>query len=67
MKLVPYAMLGQFDKTNLTISAALIPIAPIGVLIGVWLVKRIDQQAFYKVMYALIFITGLKLLWDVLL
>ena len=66
VKLIPYAMLGQFDKTNLTISAALIPIAPIGVLIGVWLVKRIDQQAFYKIMYGLIFITGLKLLWDVL-
>lgn len=66
VKLVPYAMLGQFDKTNLTISAALIPIAPIGVLIGVWLVKRIDQQAFYKIMYGLIFITGLKLLWDVM-
>ena len=66
VKLIPYAMLGQFDKTNLTISAALIPLAPIGVLIGVWLIKRIDQAAFYKIMYGLIFITGLKLLWDVM-
>jgi len=65
VKLIPYAMLGQFDKTNLTLSAALVPIAPIGVLIGVWLVKRIDQSAFYKVMYTLIFITGLKLFWDI--
>ncbi|WP_427454157.1 sulfite exporter TauE/SafE family protein [Litorimonas sp. WD9-15] len=64
VKLIPYAMLGQFDRTNLTISAALIPLAPIGVLIGVWLVKRIDQQTFYRVMYALIFVTGVKLLWD---
>lgn len=66
IKVVPYAMLGQFDKKNLTISAALIPLAPIGVLLGVWLLKRIDQGTFYKVMYGLIFITGVKLLWDVL-
>ena len=66
MKLIPYAMLGQFDKTNLTTSAALIPLAPVGVLIGVWLVKRINQIVFYRIIYGLIFITGLKLLWDVL-
>ena len=65
IKVIPYALLGQFDSENLMTSAALIPLAPIGVLIGVWLIKRIDQSAFYKVMYGLIFITGLKLLWDV--
>jgi len=47
-KLLPYAMLGQFDKTNLTTSLILIPLAPIGVLIGVWLLKRIDQDVFYR-------------------
>jgi uncharacterized membrane protein YfcA len=67
VKLIPYAMLGQFDRTNLTTSAALIPLAPVGVLIGVWLVKRIDQKLFYRVMYGLIFLTGCKLLWDVFL
>lgn len=66
VKLIPYAMLGQFDKTNLMTSAALIPIAPIGVLIGVWLVKRIDEVVFYRIIQSLIFITGVKLLWDVL-
>lgn len=66
VKLIPYGMLGQFDKTNLMTSAALIPLAPIGVFIGVWLVKRINQVVFYRIMYSLIFITGVKLLWDVL-
>jgi len=64
VKLLPYALLGQFDKTNLTTSLILIPLAPIGVLIGVWLVKRIDQDLFYRILYALIFLVGLKLLWD---
>ncbi len=66
VKLIPYGALGQLDKTNLTTSAILMPLAPIGVLIGVWLVKRIDGTLFYRIMYCLIFLTGLKLLWDAL-
>lgn len=65
VKLVPYGALGQLDKTNLMTSAILAPLAPIGVLMGVWLVKRIDSALFYRIIYGLIFLTGLKLLWDV--
>jgi uncharacterized membrane protein YfcA len=64
VKVLPYAMLGQFDQTNLTTSLILIPIAPFGVLFGAWLVKRIDQTLFYRILYGLIFSVGLKLLWD---
>ena len=67
VKLVPYAALGQLDMTNLTTSAVLFPIAPIGVLIGVWLTKHIDGVLFYRIIYGLIFLTGLKLLWDAFL
>jgi uncharacterized membrane protein YfcA len=67
VKLGPYAALGQLEVSNLTISAMLLPIAPIGVLIGVWLIKRVDGVLFYRIMYGLIFITGLKLLWDAFL
>lgn len=66
VKLVPYAALGQFDKTNLTTSLILLPLAPVGVLFGVWLVKRIPQDIFYRILYGLIFCVGVKLLWDVL-
>ena len=64
VKLIPYAMLGQFDKTNLSTSLVLIPIAPIGVLIGVWLIKRIDEKVFFRVLYALLVLVGIKLLFD---
>lgn len=64
VKVLPYAMLGQFDQSNLTTSLILIPIAPFGVLFGAWLVKRIDQTLFYRILYALIFSVGLKLIWD---
>ncbi len=64
-KIIPYAALGQFDKTNLTTSLVLIPLAPIGVLTGVWLVKRVPQKTFYNILYVIIFAVGVKLLWDV--
>jgi len=64
VKLIPYAMLGQFDKTNLSTSLVLIPLAPIGVFIGVWLIKRIDERVFFRVLYALLVCVGVKLLSD---
>ncbi|MEO0576586.1 MAG: sulfite exporter TauE/SafE family protein [Pseudomonadota bacterium] len=64
VKIVPYALLGQFDRTNLMTSALLIPLAPIGVMLGVWLVNRINPQWFFRIIYALIFVVGLKLLWS---
>lgn len=64
VKLLPYFLLGQFDRANLTTSLILIPLAPVGVLMGVWLLKRISQDAFYKFLYTMIFLVGIKLLWD---
>ena len=64
VKLIPYAMLGQFDKTNLSASLVLIPLAPIGVLMGVWLIKRIDEKVFFRVLYVLLVCVGVKLLYD---
>ena len=64
VKIIPYALVGQFSATNLATSAALMPLAPIGVLIGVWLLGRIDQALFYRILYGLIFCVGVKLLWD---
>ena len=64
VKVIPYALIVQFDATNLTTSLILIPIAPIGVLLGVWLIKRIDQALFFKIIYTLIFCIGLRLLYS---
>lgn len=64
MKLGPYFLLGQFDATNLTTSLMLAPLAPIGVRAGRWLLDRIPDQRFYPISYALLFLVGLKLIWD---
>ena len=64
VKLVPYFALGQFDATNLATSAILMPIAPVATLAGAWIVRRIDRTVFYPFMYAMIFLVGLKLVYD---
>ena len=63
-KVVPYILLGQFSTANLATSAVLIPLAPLATLAGVWLVKRIRADSYYRLVYALIFLVSLKLLWD---
>src|SRR5690606_18140315 len=42
-KLVPYFFLGQLNVHNLTLSAALIPVGLVGVVAGVWMVRRISM------------------------
>ena len=64
VKLVPYAWLGQFDFANLATSAALIILAPIGVLIGAWLHARVSDRFFFAFVYVLLFAVGIKLVYD---
>lgn len=64
VKLVPYFALGQFDGTNLTASAVLMPIAPVATLAGAWIVRRLRPEIFYPLMYAMILVVGAKLVWD---
>jgi len=63
-KWLPYAWLGLLDWRNLATSLVLLPIAPIGVWAGVRLARRISQVLFYRFLYAGMFLTGIKLLWD---
>ena len=63
-KWVPYAWLGLIDMRTITTSLALVPLAPIGVWVGVRLVPHIRPVLFYRLVYAGMFLTGAKLLWD---
>jgi len=64
VKLVPYSWLGQFTLSNLATSAALLPAAVAGILAGVWVHDRVPQALFFRLCYLLLFLSGLKLLWD---
>jgi len=63
-KWLPYAWLGLLDWRNLATSLVLLPLAPVGVWIGVRLARRIDPQLFYRLIYLGLFLTGVKLVWD---
>ena len=64
VKLVPYFFLGQLSATNLLTSLLLLPLAPIGVRMGVWLAQRMSDLWFYRVIYVMLGVTGTKLVWD---
>jgi uncharacterized membrane protein YfcA len=63
-KWVPYGWLGLLDLRNMTTSVALLPFAPVGVLLGVRLARRIQQKTFYRLLYSGMLLTGCKLVWD---
>jgi uncharacterized membrane protein YfcA len=63
-KWIPYALLGLLDARNLLTSLVLVPLAPLGVWVGVWALRRIDARWFYAIAYAGMAATGAKLLWD---
>jgi uncharacterized membrane protein YfcA len=64
VKLVPYAILGQLNTANLATSLMFAPLAPLGIWLGVQLHKRMSERTFYRISYALLFVTGVKLIWD---
>lgn len=64
LKIVPYFELGLFDARNLWAALALLPLALSGVVVGLWLRKRIGTKWFYRVAWTLLFVTGTKLLYD---
>ncbi|HET6828358.1 MAG TPA: TSUP family transporter, partial [Ramlibacter sp.] len=63
-KWVPYAWLGLLDLRNMATSLALLPFAPLGVMVGVRLAHRIQPLLFYRLVYAGMLLTGCKLVWD---
>ncbi len=63
-KLVPYYFLGQLNTGNLATALVFSPLAPLGVWLGVWIHRRMSQQGFLNVSFALLLATGAKLIWD---
>ncbi len=63
-KWVPYGLLGLLDMRNFATSLVLLPLAPVGVLIGVKVARHIPQRLFYQLLYVGMLLTGVKLLWD---
>jgi uncharacterized protein len=63
-KWLPYAWLGLLDLRNFATSLVLLPLAPLGVWLGVRIAKHIRPELFYQLLYTGMFLTGCKLVWD---
>lgn len=64
LKLYPYYLLGQFDTDNLLYSLVLMPLAPIGVRVGHWLVLHSRPAVYYRVIAVFLVLVGIKLITD---
>jgi len=64
LKLIPYSFLGQFSSENLLTSLLLLPLAPAGMWLGIWLHRRVAERLFYQTVYVMLAVVGLKLLYD---
>ena len=64
VKVPAYFALGQFTADNLIASTLLAPIAVISSLAGVRLIRLVPAERFYTLVYALLVVTGIKLLFD---
>jgi len=64
IKLPAYFALGQFSTDNLVYSLVLVPLAPLGVLLGRLLVRLSNPRFYYRVISAFLVVVGIKLIYD---
>lgn len=63
-KLPIYANSGQFHSATLLLSLKLLPLVFVGAGFGFWITRRMNDQLFSKIVYALTFCLGWYLLVD---
>ena len=64
IKLPLYINLSMMNLETFKQSIILFPVALVGILIGYKLLKIIEEKLFYNILYALIFMTSSKLIFD---
>lgn len=64
IKVAPYLVLGQLNFGTFRISLLLMPLAIFATFVGISLVRRVDTERFYLVVYVLLGLIGAKLLTD---
>ncbi|MCY4426931.1 MAG: sulfite exporter TauE/SafE family protein [Halieaceae bacterium] len=64
VKLLPYYSLGQLGAANLVASLVLVPLAPLGVAIGHWAVRRTEPGRYYYIISFFLMVLGVTLLWE---
>ncbi len=63
-KLIPYGLLGQLSPGNLGTALALAPAIPVGVWMGLRFHRMLSDKWFYRIVFAILTLTGVRLLSD---
>lgn len=63
LKVVPYAALGFFTAATALGSLVLMPVALVGVWLGVHAHRVVSDRVFFALTYVLLVVTGLRLIW----
>ena len=64
VKLVPYTFLDLLTLRNLTTSLILMPVAPLGIKLGYWLLHKLSEELVYRILYLSLFVLGIKMILD---
>lgn len=62
VKLIPYWSLGMLKVGNITTIALLSPLTIVGVKLGLYMNNRVSQKWFERIVYSVLFVSGLQLL-----
>lgn len=63
LKLPGLLLTGQFDYHQFTDTLWVVPAIPLGVMIGKWLINRIDRETFERILLILLIVAALILLF----
>src|SRR5262245_33998109 len=64
VKLLPYWALGQLRVANLKTSLWLMPVAIVGAIVGIRLVRVLPQRVYFTFVQVMLFLVSLKLIYD---
>lgn len=62
IKVPAYGVLGQMTGENLLIGALMLPVAISSNYLGIWLVRRISTELFFRIAYVLMFLIAIELM-----
>jgi uncharacterized membrane protein YfcA len=65
-KILPYLWLGLFKHETLVLAAVLAPLAPLGVWLGLHVMRKVPERTFFLAATLMLGASGFKLLWDAL-
>ena len=64
VKVIPYTILGQINMNNLLIATVLLPVAFLGVWLGLNIHHRLNERLFNKIILVMLMLVGCKLTLD---